>query len=150
MKFLALLFLLSGCSWRAFKRPEPLPASAEAFCKPHFDKAYAATPKSKRLNKTSYNYDQLNQGLREVSANCYQRYIDHNLDRHQGKIACLHFAITKEGVQDITFADVGVFNPPDEVKKCASDYLQAARSNIKGKDKVFVEQVMLFYTRVSR
>lgn len=127
--------------------PTPLPASGEEFCKPHYDKAFAKLPKSRRLNKTKYNYKELNVGLSKRATECYQDYIENNLDRRQGRVACVTFLIEQAGITQIEFADVGVFNPPQEIKDCTVAYLQAAKSNFKGKDSVFVEQTMMFFTR---
>lgn len=149
IKILAFL-ILAGCSAKAFRRPTPLPPSGDEFCRPFYDQAFAKYPKTRRLNKTKYNYDELNLGLSNRATQCYQSYIEKNLDRHQGKIACVTFIIDKTGIHQIEFADVGVFNPPQEIKDCTISYLKSAKSNFKGNDSVFAEQTMVFFTRAVR
>lgn len=146
IKVLAFV-ILAGCSSNAFRLPTPLPASGEEFCRPHYDQAFAKLPKSRRLNKTKYNYQELNIGLSQRATECYQDYIEKNLDRQQGKVACVTFLIDKTGITQIEFADVGVFNPPQQIKDCTVAYLKSAKSNFKGKDSVFVEQTMMFFAR---
>ena len=148
MKLLAL-FILTACSSNAFRRPTALPKSSAEFCGPHYAKAFAKLPKSRRLNKTQYNYQALNEGLSKVATQCYQDYIETSLDRHQGRVACVSFIITKDGISQVEFADVGVFNPPQPIKDCTISYLKSAKSNFKGQDSVFVEQTMVFFTRAT-
>jgi hypothetical protein len=148
MKFLAF-FILAACSTNPFRLPTPLPTSSDDFCAPHYAKAFAKIPKSRRLNKTHYNYQALNEGLSARATQCYQDYIETNLDRHQGRVACVSFIIDKDGINLIEFADVGVFNPPQPIKDCTTAFLKSAKSNLKGQESVFVEQTMVFFTRAT-
>ncbi len=148
MKFLAF-FILAACSSNAFRLPTPLPKATDEFCAPHYAKAFAKLPKSRRPNISKYNYQALNDGLSARATQCYQDYIETNLDRHQGRVACVSFIMNQDGINQIEFADVGVFNPPQPIKDCTIAYLKSAKSNIKGQDSVFVEQTMVFFTRAS-
>jgi hypothetical protein len=148
MKLLAF-FILVACSTNAFRLPTPLPASSDEFCASHYARAFAKIPKSRALNKNKYTYQALNEGLSARANKCYQDYIETNLDRHQGRVACVSFIINQDGINQIEFADVGVFNPPQPIKDCTIAYLKSAKSNVKGQDSVFVEQTMVFFTRAS-
>lgn len=148
MKVLALL-ILASCSTKVFRRPTPLPKSSDELCAPHYTRAFAKVPKSRHSNTTKYNYQALYAGLAARAKQCYQDYIETNLDRHQGRVACVSFVISKAGITHIDFGDVGVFNPPQPIKDCTISYLKSTGTNLQGQDRVFVEQSVVFFTRVS-
>lgn len=148
MKLLIMLGL-TACASNSFRLPTPLPQSTDALCSPHYARAFAKIPKGRRLNQSKYSYESLSKGLTTRATQCYQNYIETNLDRHQGRVACVSFLISKAGITQIEVADVGVFTPPQAITDCTISFLKSAKSHFTGQDNVFIEQTMVFFTRAT-